>query len=100
MARRWSLARNLMGLLLFGNSGVNRHNQANVFWLTNQLDLHHNYLPPEGRHFEKNMVIVIQPNPITPDERMGLQLGALTLVTDQGAECLHQVPFEPIIVEL
>ena len=46
------------------------------------------------------MVIVIQPNPITPDERMGLQLGALTLVTDQGVECLHQVPFEPIIVEL
>jgi Xaa-Pro aminopeptidase len=57
-------------------------------------------MPPKGRHFEKNMVIVIQPNPITPDERMGLQLGALTLVTDQGAECLHQVPFEPIIVEL
>ena len=22
------------------------------------------------------------------------------MVTDQGAECLHQVPFEPIIVEL
>lgn len=50
MARRWSLARALMhqhdlsGLLLFGNSGVNRHNQANVFWLSNHLDLHHNYL--------------------------------------------------------
>ena len=57
-------------------------------------------MPPKGRHFEKNMVIVIQPNPITPDERMGLQLGALTLVTDQGAEGLHEVPFEPIIVEL
>lgn len=52
---------------------------------------------PEGRRFERNMAIVIQPNPITPDERMGLQLGALTVVTDQGAVSLHQIPFEPII---
>src|SRR2546426_5255251 len=50
MARRWSLARDLMrrhdlgALVVFGNSGVNRHNQANVFWLTNHLDLHHCYL--------------------------------------------------------
>jgi len=50
MARRWGLARRLMdrhdvlALLLFGNSGVNRHNQANVFWLSNHLDLHHSYL--------------------------------------------------------
>jgi hypothetical protein len=34
----------LIGLLIFGNSGINRHNEANVFWLTNYLDLHHNYL--------------------------------------------------------
>src|SRR5947209_19147264 len=50
MARRWSLARDLMrrhdlgALVVFGTSGVNRHNQANVFWLTNHLDLHHTYL--------------------------------------------------------
>lgn len=48
--RRYALARDLMrrqglsALVLFGNSGINRHNQANVFWLTNYLDLHHNYL--------------------------------------------------------
>ncbi len=48
--RRSDLARDLMrreelqALVIFGNSGVNRHNQANVFWLTNYLDLHHNYL--------------------------------------------------------
>src|SRR2546430_9570798 len=56
MARRWSLARDLMrrhdlgALVVFGTSGVNRHNQANVFWLTNHLDLHHTYLvaPCEG----------------------------------------------------
>ncbi|MBE7555800.1 MAG: aminopeptidase P family protein [Anaerolineales bacterium] len=57
-------------------------------------------LPPEGRRFEQNMAIVIQPNPITPDERMGLQLGALTVVTENGAESLHQVPFEPVVVNL
>ena len=54
---------------------------------------------PEGRRFEANMAIVVQPNPITPDERMGLQLGALTLVTPGGAESLQRVPFEPIIVQ-
>jgi Xaa-Pro dipeptidase len=54
--------------------------------------------PPEGSRFERNMAIVIQPNPITPDERMGLQLGALTIVTDEGARSLHEVPFEPVIV--
>jgi len=48
--RRNSLARDLMkraglsALVIFGNSGINRHNEANVFWLTNYLDLHHNYL--------------------------------------------------------
>ncbi len=52
---------------------------------------------PEGRRFERNMAIVIQPNPITPDERMGLQLGALTIVTDDGATSLHEVPFEPVV---
>lgn len=54
--RRNDLARDLMrreglsALVVFGNSGINRHNEANVFWLTNYLDLHHNYLvlPLEG----------------------------------------------------
>lgn len=53
--------------------------------------------PPPGRRFERGMAIVVQPNPILPDERMGLQLGALTVVTDAGGECLHGIPFEPLI---
>jgi Xaa-Pro aminopeptidase len=53
--------------------------------------------PPPGRTIEQGMTVVIQPNPITPDERMGLQLGALTLVTHGGAESLHTLPFEPLI---
>ena len=56
--------------------------------------------PSEGERFEENMAIVIQPNPITPDERMGLQLGALTVVTPDGAKSLHHVPFEPVMVKL
>jgi Xaa-Pro aminopeptidase len=52
---------------------------------------------PPGRRFERDMAVVVQPNPVTPDERMGLQLGALTVVTDGGAASLHQVPFEPVI---
>jgi Xaa-Pro dipeptidase len=53
--------------------------------------------PPPGRSVDRGAAIVIQPNPITPDERMGLQLGALTVVRDDGAECLHGLPFEPLI---
>jgi Xaa-Pro aminopeptidase len=53
--------------------------------------------PPAGRTIERGMTIVVQPNPITPDERMGLQLGALTVVTDAGAESLHALPFEPLL---
>src|ERR671937_1490266 len=56
MERRRALARNLMeqhgldALVLIGNAGVNRHNHANVFWLSNHLDLHHCYLvlPRDG----------------------------------------------------
>jgi Xaa-Pro dipeptidase len=54
---------------------------------------------PDGRSFEASMAIVVQPNPITPDERMGLQLGALTIVTGGGAQSLHDIPLEPIVVE-
>ncbi|HEY6102563.1 MAG TPA: M24 family metallopeptidase [bacterium] len=54
---------------------------------------------PGGQRFERNMAVVIQPNPITPDERMGLQVGALTVVTDGGAASLHQIPLEPVIAE-
>lgn len=53
--------------------------------------------PPPGRTLEAGMAIVIQPNPITPDERMGLQLGALTVVSETGAQCLHGIPFEPLL---
>src|SRR5207237_5609774 len=56
MERRLALTRALQdehaldALLVFGNSGVNRHNNVNPFWLTQYLDMHHNYVvvPSEG----------------------------------------------------
>ena len=53
--------------------------------------------PGGGARFERGMTVVVQPNPITPDERMGLQLGALTVVLDEGAESLHEVALEPLV---
>jgi Xaa-Pro aminopeptidase len=50
-----------------------------------------------GARFERDSAVVIQPNPVTPDERMGLQLGELTVVRDDGAQSLHGVPLEPLI---
>jgi len=42
--------------------------------------------------FRQNMTIVIQPNVITTDERMGIQLGELVRVTRDGVESLHHYP--------
>lgn len=42
--------------------------------------------------FAENMTVVIQPNVITPDERMGLQVGELVRVTATGVESLHTYP--------
>jgi Xaa-Pro dipeptidase len=50
-----------------------------------------------GARFEASTAVVIQPNPVTPDERMGLQLGDLTIVREAGAESLHAVPLEPLV---
>lgn len=44
--------------------------------------------------FARNMVIVIQPNLITADERMGLQVGGLLLVADRGVEMLQRYPMK------
>jgi Xaa-Pro aminopeptidase len=50
--------------------------------------------PLERWTLEENMVHVIQPNPITPDLKAGLQLGAAVLVTRDGGEPLHNYPFK------
>jgi Xaa-Pro dipeptidase len=44
--------------------------------------------------FRENMVIVIQPNLITEDEKMGLQFGETLVVTKNGCETLNAYPRE------
>lgn len=48
--------------------------------------------PPQAFIFRENMTIVIQPNIITPDERMGVQVGELVRVSRNGVESLHRYP--------
>jgi Xaa-Pro dipeptidase len=42
--------------------------------------------------FRSGMTVVVQPNVITPDERSGVQTGALVAITDDGVEELHRAP--------
>jgi len=39
-----------------------------------------------------NMMVVVQPNVITKDERAGVQTGELMLITETGCESLHTFP--------
>src|SRR5712692_188822 len=48
--------------------------------------------PPQPFIFHENMTVVIQPNVITEDERMGVQVGELVRVTRSGVESLHRYP--------
>lgn len=48
--------------------------------------------PPQPFVFRENMTIVIQPNIITEDERMGVQVGELLRVTHDGVEAFHTYP--------
>jgi Xaa-Pro aminopeptidase len=47
--------------------------------------------------FRENMVIVIQPNVITQDEKMGLQFGETLVVTKNGCESLNAFPREWVV---
>ncbi|HLX57079.1 MAG TPA: M24 family metallopeptidase, partial [Ktedonobacteraceae bacterium] len=49
-------------------------------------------LQPQPFTFRENMLVVIQPNVITEDERMGVQVGELVRVTRDGVESLHRYP--------
>ena len=47
--------------------------------------------------FRENMVIVIQPNLMTYDEKMGLQFGETLVVTKNGCESLNACPREWVV---
>jgi Xaa-Pro aminopeptidase len=47
--------------------------------------------------FEEDMVIVVQPNVVTPDHHMGVQVGDMLRVTATGVESFHEVPREILV---
>ncbi len=47
---------------------------------------------PETFVFRENMIVVIQPNVITEDGRMGIQVGEMVRVRPGGVESLHRYP--------
>jgi Xaa-Pro dipeptidase len=53
--------------------------------------------PPGGFVFRRNMTVVIQPNVISKDERMGIQLGNLMLVTENGTIPLQKYPVKFVV---
>jgi len=51
----------------------------------------------EGFVFREDMVVTLQPNVITPDERMGMQIGETVRITRTGTERLHGYPMRFIV---
>ena len=42
--------------------------------------------------FEKNQMLVIQPNVITPDRKAGVQTGECVVITEDGCQSIHDAP--------
>lgn len=51
-----------------------------------------NHGAPPDLTLRPGMMVVVQPNVITPDRRLGVQTGELLLVTDEGSVSLHAAP--------
>ncbi|PSN83538.1 hypothetical protein B9Q01_04375 [Candidatus Marsarchaeota G1 archaeon OSP_D] len=43
--------------------------------------------------FKKNMIVTVQPNPVTHDLKAGLQLGSTVVIRENGVENLSSYPF-------
>lgn len=56
--------------------------------------------PVQPFTFKENMTLVIQPNIITENQRMGVQVGELVRVTPDGIESLHRYPMRFIQCDL
>lgn len=55
--------------------------------------------PPRPYTLETGVTIVLQPNPTTADEKMGMQLGQMGLITDDGYVSMHASPSEVTICD-
>jgi Xaa-Pro aminopeptidase len=53
---------------------------------------------PTETHFEPNMTVMLEPNPITPDGNLGLFLGRTYIITEDGQEQVTNYPLELIVV--
>ena len=53
----------------------------------------------EGFVFREKQVFTIQPNVITPDRRIGLQLGETVRISKDGVERPHRYRSELVVVE-
>jgi hypothetical protein len=53
---------------------------------------------PHPYTLEAGITIVLQPNPTTADERMGMQLGQMGLITQAGFQSMHASPAEVTIL--
>jgi Xaa-Pro aminopeptidase len=54
--------------------------------------------PIPDMRIEAGMMMVVQPNVVTKDERAGIQMGECVLITDHGAESIHTAPRGPFMV--
>lgn len=52
--------------------------------------------PPAPLTLRRNMTLVLQPNPTTKDETIGMQVGDMGLVTDDGYKSMHASPNDVI----
>jgi Xaa-Pro aminopeptidase len=55
------------------------------------------YWPPSPLELKEDMAVVIQPNPITPDQMAGVQLGNLCVVKGKGARSIQRYPMEFVV---
>jgi Xaa-Pro dipeptidase len=53
---------------------------------------------PNETHFEPNMTVMLEPNPVTPDGNLGLFLGRTYIITEDDREQVTNYPLELIIV--
>jgi Xaa-Pro aminopeptidase len=55
------------------------------------------YWPSSSLELKEDMVVVIQPNPITPNQKAGVQLGNLCVIQKNGSRSLQRYPMEFVI---
>jgi Xaa-Pro aminopeptidase len=49
-------------------------------------------------HFEPNMTVMLEPNPITPDGNLGLFVGRTYIITENGHERVTKYPVDLVVV--